>query len=119
MDDPQVSVLVVVDSPKGAFYGSQVAAPVAKSVLQDTLRYLGVEPEYTEEEQAAIDGNYTVVPDVVGKEFSEAVGMIGGKALKYSRPKNTKDDDNFIVAAQYPKAGTKVKRNSVVYIYKE
>ena len=119
MDDPQVSILVVVDSPKGAFYGSQVAAPVAKSVLQDTLRYLGVEPEYTEEEQAAIDGNYTVVPDVVGKEFSEAVGMIGGKELKYSRPKNTKDDDNFIVAAQYPKAGTKVKRNSVVYIYKE
>ena len=119
MDDPQVSILVVVDSPKGAFYGSQVAAPVAKSVLQDTLRYLGVEPEYTEEEQAAIDGNYTVVPDVVGKEFSEAVGMIGGKELKYSRPKNTKDDDNFIVAAQYPKAGTKVKRNSVVYVYKE
>ena len=56
---------------------------------------------------------------MVGKEFSEAVGMIGGKELKYSRPKNTKDDDNFIVAAQYPKAGTKVKRNSVVYVYKE
>lgn len=119
MDDPQVSILVVVDSPKGAFYGSQVAAPVAKSILQDTLRYLGVEPKYTKEEQDAIAGNYTIVPNVVGKEFSEAVGMIGGKELKYSRPKNTRDDDNFIVAAQYPKAGTKVKRNSVVYIYKE
>ncbi|MCI6011261.1 MAG: PASTA domain-containing protein [Firmicutes bacterium] len=119
MDDPQVSILVVVDSPKGAFYGSQVAAPIAKSVLQDTLRYLGVEPEYTEEEQAAMEGNYTVVPDVVGKEFSEAVGIIGGKELKYSRPKDTRDDDNFIVAAQYPKAGTKVKKNAVVYIYKE
>ena len=51
--------------------------------------------------------------------YHEYIYMIGGKALKYSRPKNTKDDDNFIVAAQYPKAGTKVKRNSVVYIYKE
>ncbi len=119
MDDPKVSILVVVDSPKGAFYGSQVAAPIAKDILEDTLRYLNVEPKYTEEEQKAIEGNYTVVPDVVGVEFSEAVGMIGGKALKYSRPDNTKDDDNFIIKDQYPKAGTKVKRDSVVYVYKE
>ncbi|MBQ8563161.1 MAG: PASTA domain-containing protein, partial [Firmicutes bacterium] len=119
MDDPQVSILVVVDSPKGAFYGSQVAAPIAKSILTDTLRYLNVEPQYTEEELAAIEGDYTVVPDVVGKEFSEAVGIIGGKELRYSRPDNAKDDDNFIVVDQYPKEGTKVKRNSVVYVYKE
>lgn len=119
MDDPQVSILVVVDSPKGAYYGSQVAAPIAKSVLTDTLRYLNVEPIYTDEELKAIEGDYTVVPDVVGVEFSEAIGMIGGKELKYSRPDNAKGDDNFIVKAQYPKAGTKVKRESVVYIYKD
>ncbi|MBR4409789.1 MAG: PASTA domain-containing protein [Firmicutes bacterium] len=119
MDDPQVSILVVVDSPKGAFYGSQVAAPIAKSVLTDTLRYLNVEPQYTDEELKAIEGDYTVVPDVTGYEFSEAVGRIGGRALRYSRPENTRDDDDFIVVDQYPKAGTKVKRNSIVYVYKE
>lgn len=119
MDDPQVSILVVIDSPKGAFYGSQVAAPIAKEILEDTLRYLNVEPEYTDEEQKEIEGNYTVVPDVTGVEFSEAAGIIGGKDLKYSRPDNTKDDDNFVVKGQYPKAGTKVKRGTVVYVYKE
>lgn len=119
MDDPQVSILVVIDSPKGAFYGSQVAAPIAKEILEDTLRYLNVEPEYTAEEQKEIEGNYTVVPDVTGVEFSEAAGIIGGKELKYSRPDNTKDDDNFVVKGQYPKAGTKVKRGTVVYVYKE
>lgn len=119
MNDPAVSILVVVDSPKGAYYGSLVAAPIAKSILTDTLRYLNVEPQYTEEEQDAIKGNYTVVPNVVGREFSEAAGIIGGKELKYSRPKDTQDDDDFEVVAQYPKAGTKVKRNSVVYVYKE
>ena len=66
-----------------------------------------------------MEGNYTGVPDVVGKEFSEAAGIIGGKDLKYSRPKSARDDDNFTVVDQYPKAGTKVKKNSVVYIYKE
>ena len=119
MDDPKVSILVIVDSPKGSYYGSIVAAPIAKSILSDVLRYMNITPEYTEEEKAAIEGNYTVVPDVVGKEFSEAAGIIGGKDLKYSRPKAAKDDDSFTVVDQYPKAGTKVKKNSVVYVYKE
>ena len=119
MDDPKVSILVVVDSPKGNFYGSAVAAPIAKDILEDTLRYLNVEPKYTDEELKAIEGNYTVVPNVTGVEFSEAIGMIGGKELKYSRPESAKGDDNFIIKDQYPKAGTKVKRGSVVYIYKE
>ena len=119
MNDPKVSILVIVDSPKGSYYGSIVAAPIAKTILSDVLRYMNITPEYTEEEKAAIEGNYTVVPNVVGKEFSEAAGIIGGKDLKYSRPKSARDDDNFTVVDQYPKAGTKVKKNSVVYVYKE
>lgn len=119
MDDPKVSILVIVDSPKGSYYGSIVAAPIAKSILSDVLRYMNISPEYTDEEKAAIEGNYTVVPNVTGKEFSEAAGIIGGKDLKYSRPKSARDDDNFTVVDQYPKAGTKVKKNSVVYVYKE
>lgn len=119
MDDPQVSILVVVDSPRGSYYGSMVAAPIAKEILTDTLRYLNVTPTYSASEKKAIEGNYTIVPNVIGKPFSEAVGIIGGKELKYSRPKSTQDDDEFTVVDQYPKAGTKVKKNSVVYVYKE
>ena len=119
MDDPQVSILVIADSPKGSYYGSMVAAPIAKEILTDTLRYLNVTPTYSESEKKAIEGNYTVVPKVVGKPFSEAVGIIGGKELKYSRPKSAQGDDEFTVVDQYPKAGTKVKKNSVVYVYKE
>ena len=119
MDDPQVSILVIADSPKGSYYGSMVAAPIAKEILTDTLRYLNVTPTYSESEKKAIEGNYTVVPKVVGKTFSEAVGIIGGKELKYSRPKSAQGDDEFTVVDQYPKAGTKVKKNSVVYVYKE
>ena len=119
MDDPQVSILVIVDSPKGAYYGSIVAAPVAKTILTDVLRYMKITPEYTDEEKEAKNSGYTTVPDVTGVDFSEAVGIIGGKELKYSRPKSARDDDDFVVVDQYPKAGTKVKKNSVVYVYKE
>ena len=115
MDDPQIAILVVVDSPKGSYYGSLTAGPIAKSILQDTLRYMNIEPQYTEEEMAAIEGNYTIVPDVVGKEYSEAAGIIAGQNLGYTKRDGTSED--FIVAAQYPAAGTKVKRGSSVYVY--
>lgn len=115
MDDPKIAILVVVDSPKGSFYGSLTAGPIAKSILQDTLRYMNIEPQYTEEEMAAIEGNYTIVPDVVGKEYSEAAGIIAGQNLGYTKRDGANED--FIVAGQYPAAGTKVKRGSSVYVY--
>ena len=119
MDDPQISILVVVDSPKGSYYGSMVAAPIAKDILTDALRYLNVTPKYSKSEKNSLQSGYTTVPNVVGKEFSEAAGIIGGKDLKYSRPKSAQGDDDFTVVDQYPKAGTKVKKNAVVYLYKE
>ena len=99
MDDPKVAILVVVDSPKGAFYGSMVACPIAKNILTDVLRYMNIEPQYTEEEKAAMESNYTTVPNIVGQEYSEAVGIVAGKNLNCASSDST--DDNYIVAAQY------------------
>lgn len=117
MDDPKVAILVIVDSPKGSYYGSLTAAPIARSILEDTLRYMNIEPQYTEKEKAAIDGNYTIVPNVVGQEYSEAAGIIAGCELGYIKPSGAGDE--FIVVAQYPAAGTKVKRGSSVYVYNQ
>ena len=42
-------------------------------------------------------------------------GQVAGKQLAYTKPEGAGED--FIVAAQYPAAGTRVKRNSTVYLY--
>lgn len=39
---PAVTILVVIDSPVGAIYGAEVAAPVYKSIAEQTLAYLNV-----------------------------------------------------------------------------
>ena len=39
---PQVTILVSIDSPVGAIYGADVAAPAFKSVAEETLAYLDV-----------------------------------------------------------------------------
>ena len=115
MDDPKVAILVVVDSPKGSYYGSLVACPIAKSILTDTLRYMNVEPQYTDEEKAMMESKYTTVPNIVGHEYSEAAGILAGKNLNCKSPEGA--GENYIVSAQYPAAGTKVKVGSDVYAY--
>ena len=115
MDDPKVAILVVVDSPKGSFYGSLVACPIAKSILTDTLRYMNIEPQYTDEEKEAMESNYTTVPNIVGQEYSEAVGILAGKDLNCAQQEGA--GESYVVAAQYPAAGTKVKVGSDVYAY--
>lgn len=42
VEDPKAICLVVLDTPKGAFYGSQVAAPVFKEAMTQIMRYLKV-----------------------------------------------------------------------------
>ncbi len=39
---PAVTILVVIDSPVGAIYGTAVAAPVFRSIAEQTLGYLNV-----------------------------------------------------------------------------
>ncbi len=44
-ENPQLSVLVVIDEPKAQIYGGAVAAPVFKKIAQATLNYLNVPPQ--------------------------------------------------------------------------
>lgn len=118
MDDPQVALLVIVDNPKGVKYGSTTAAPGAKLILQDTLRYLDLQPKYTEEEKEEMGDNKVTVPDVVGEGLDEAIGILGGEGLEYEVSAGALDND-FIVQDQYPKAGSKIEKGGTVYLYRE
>ena len=42
VNNPVISVAVIIDSPKGDYYGATVAAPVFAEVAQQILEYLGV-----------------------------------------------------------------------------
>ncbi len=42
VNDPAISVAVIIDSPVGEHYGAKVSAPVFAEVAQEVLEYLGV-----------------------------------------------------------------------------
>jgi cell division protein FtsI (penicillin-binding protein 3) len=41
-EDPKISIIVVVDEPKGAIYGGSVAAPIFKEIAEQILTYLKI-----------------------------------------------------------------------------
>jgi cell division protein FtsI (penicillin-binding protein 3) len=43
VNNPVIAVAIVLDSPKGAYYGASVSAPVFAEVAQQVLEYLGVQ----------------------------------------------------------------------------
>ncbi|MBN1224357.1 MAG: penicillin-binding protein 2 [Candidatus Aminicenantes bacterium] len=42
VEDPILSIIVIIDEPKGVFYGGEVAAPLFRETALQTLRYLQI-----------------------------------------------------------------------------
>ncbi len=112
-DDPEIVCLVILDQPPAGntYYGGLIAAPVVKNILEESLQYLGVEPEYTQEELALID---ITVPDVTGMSRKEAEAVLKEQGVNISF-KGTGD----VVLDQVPKPYSKLARNSKVVAYTE
>jgi stage V sporulation protein D (sporulation-specific penicillin-binding protein) len=119
MDDPRITVLVVMDSPQGIQYGSGTASPAVKEILENTLRYLNIQPDYSQEEEDKINSTQSTVPDVTGKSFSEVVGILSQQKLRYAISPERTNNEDFIVVDQYPKAGEKIPVQGIVYLYRE
>ena len=78
-NDPQIAVLIVVDEPIGGSYtGGAVAAPVAAEVMEETLKYLNVEPQYTDEELAKLD---VKTPNLVGRTVADVTKELKTKGF--------------------------------------
>lgn len=112
-DDPQIACLVILDQPPvgAVYYGGLIAAPVVKNILEESLQYLGVEPEYTQEELALID---ITVPDITGKTRAEAETILTEAGVGAAFRGN-----GDLVLDQVPKAYSKLSRNSKVVAYTE
>ena len=118
MDDPQISILVMVTRPKKSIFGAANAGPIVKRILEKTLIYKGVERKYSKSEQSELAKAEVTVPDVTGINSSEAISKIEAAGLKAKKmPEGT--GDSFLVIDQYPKKGDKLAKGGTVYIYSE
>lgn len=113
-DDPQVLAMVIIDNPKGIYYGGTVAAPVIKDIFDNILPYLGIEERYTEEEIEAYDIGSMAMPKLIGLSKEEA-----DKILKEYKLNVTYLEDGETVKDQFPLPGENISITSNIILYLE
>ncbi len=116
MNDPKIAVLIIVDSPKGVRYGSVTAAPAVNKVLTKALPYLNISTDAKKKED---DDETVKVPDLIGKNASDASGILESKELRYDLDDSADYGEDYVVIKQYPVAGTKVVKGTKVYLYRQ
>ncbi len=109
-DDPQIAVLVFLDTPsnESGIYisGGQMAAPVVGRMMADILPYMGVEAEYDEQR------GDTVMPLVIDMPLDKAVGAIHDAGLTYRTI-----GQGDVVTDQLPLSGTMIASDSQIILY--
>ncbi len=112
-DDPEILMLLTVDTPgrnTGTYpSGGAMVAPVAGSIMEEILPYLGIEPTYSAEELLGAD---TSLPNVVGLSLSEAKSRLKNRGFSY---KIVGDGDT--VTDQTPTGGAVIPGKSTVVLY--
>ncbi len=112
-DDPQVIMLITMDTPSRAtgtyVSGGNMVAPTASTVMAEILPYLGVEPSYSAEELLGMD---TTVPNVIGMSVEEAKAKLKDRALSYKIV-----GDGETITDQTPVGGAIIPGKSSVILY--
>lgn len=110
--DPKLVCLVLVDSPVGVYYGSQVAAPVFKNIMNRILN-MGESPLSRMLANDSSAPECTVkVPSLRNVPSAQAIEQL--RALGFV-PKVV--GDPATVVKQFPQEGTPLKRGSGVTLY--
>jgi stage V sporulation protein D (sporulation-specific penicillin-binding protein) len=117
-DDPQIVVLAIVDEPTGvSAFGSTTAGPIVKQIMNDSLKYLGVEPKYSKEEKEEFEKNQVEVPDVRNLTIGEAVKVLEEVKLSPNLDTDIEIPKETKVIDMFPKPGVKVSENSSIMLY--
>lgn len=128
VEDPQITVLVVLDDPKGIYYGGEIAAPVAGEIFAKVLRYLNVHPQPSlftipakpnnkvvttpaTSSDRPIPAGKAVVPNLQGKTIREA-GELLAKAGLTMMPEGT-----GVAVSQSVQPNTIIDAGSEIKVY--
>lgn len=123
-NDPRIAVLIVIDEPGGASHmGGAIAAPVAKSIIFDTLRYMDVEPQFTPEEREQFKKPIVKVPEVRNMTLKDAKKELAKYKLECyvdgeeeSLPGEAPVSQDSLILDQTPKPGADVQEGTQVIL---
>jgi len=113
-DDPEIIILLLLDTPSGKngiyISGGSMAAPVVGNMLADILPLsLGIKPQYSEEDLKEIN---IIIPSFTNRKLSDAVAQLKAIEQEYV----ILGDGNTVIG-QLPRANANVAYGTVVTLY--
>jgi len=113
-ESPKVLVYVMVDNPKKAYLGGEVAAPTFKRILQRIFRIIEIEKQYVarpEPENSDGNGKYIHVPNLINKRVAVAEEIIEKLSLKFII-----ENEGDLIVSQNPIPGTRVAEETEIVV---
>lgn len=114
VNNPELVVVINIMDPKGPLghQGSTLCAPVVGSIIDESLRYLDIKPEFN-----ISDNNIKekIIPNLVGKTVEEANKIIVDTGFKIEA--DYKLVANDVIKEQIPKVGASLMDGSSIRVY--
>lgn len=111
-NDPEVILLIMADEPmSGDYYGSKIAVPCCRKVMEEILPYLGYYPEYTAEEAENLDVVIPLFEDLTVEQAKQQIEKDGLTCEVVG--------EGSTVVGQMPITGTTVSPGGIVVLYTE
>ena len=113
--DPGILCYVIIDSPKKVHYGSQVAAPIFKNIMNRIINYNESPWNKVFVENSANKHRVsTIVPELKNKRVTDAISKLTKIGLN-----PVVIGDSTLVLNQFPLAGAELDYGSDVAIYSD
>ena len=112
-EEEEYVVYIAVDNARNTVqYGGTVAGPIAHNIFETIINLYKIKAtaDVLPREYLWYETKYITVPDVVGLSKKEASKKLSGFIVEYSYKGNN-------VIEMMPKAGTRVKENSIVRLF--
>ncbi len=111
VDNPRVAMIIICDEPNQDLGGGAICAPIAATVMKESMKQLGVEPTYTDDELKALS---VQTPSVSGKDKSTAKAELEAAGFSVKVVGNGKN-----VVKQSPASGIEIPRDGMIVLYTE
>ena len=106
-DGANYALLLCVDEPSsGAYYGSVVAKPYAKTIFEEIIKYKNIKPF-----DSSINYKDFIVPNFINMDLNYAMQILEKENLYYEV-----DGEGDKVVWQFPKENTEVTRSTTILL---
>ncbi len=111
-DNPEIIAIAILDRPVVYTEGSTSAAPMLKGLLENIIKYLGIQKTEEVQEASSQENNTVVLDDLTMYTTNEAITYLSMKDLNYQIV-----GEGSVVTSSAPHAGTEVAEGSTIIVY--